>query len=246
MSLQSCLTLDSMDCNPPDFSVHGILQARILEWGAISFSRGSSPTRDQTWVSHIVGRRFTVWSYLEFSPWSFIPEPLEDAKSRNELEGFFLVHIFWSSLTPILGLMFSYAKQTCILAEFPWHRVMWEWDGGKLYDFERKLAFVKALFGVCHNCTCISCSVLQRNFLLRVKMFQLKLFSTRGKCLRAQPLLAQEHCFIHGDWNSNFLWEAFAIETNFDFRSKCFDFKGGIQESQLLLIAPRPFIVVLL
>ena len=34
MSLQSCLTLDSMNCNPPDFSVHGILQARILEWVA--------------------------------------------------------------------------------------------------------------------------------------------------------------------------------------------------------------------
>ena len=159
---------------------------------------------------------------------------------------FFLFTFFDPPLTPILGLMFSYAKQTCILAEFPWHWVMWEWDGGKLYDFERKLAFVKALFGVCHNCTCISWSVLQRNFLLRVKMFQLKLFSTRGKCLRAQPLLAQEHCFICGDWNSNFLWEAFAIETDFDFRSKCFDFKGGIQELQLLLIAPQPFIVVLL
>ena len=42
-SLQSCLTLCyPMDCSPPGFSVHGILQARILEWVAISFSRGSS------------------------------------------------------------------------------------------------------------------------------------------------------------------------------------------------------------
>ena len=40
---QSCLTLcDPVDCSPPDSSVHGILQARILEWVAISFSRGSS------------------------------------------------------------------------------------------------------------------------------------------------------------------------------------------------------------
>ena len=40
---QSCLTLcDPMDCSPPGSSVHGILQARILEWAAISFSRGSS------------------------------------------------------------------------------------------------------------------------------------------------------------------------------------------------------------
>ena len=46
---QSCLTLcDPMDCNLPGSSVHGILQARILEWVAISFSRGSSQPRDQT------------------------------------------------------------------------------------------------------------------------------------------------------------------------------------------------------
>ena len=44
---QSCLTFcDLMDCSPPDSSVRGILQARILEWVAISFSRGSSQPRD--------------------------------------------------------------------------------------------------------------------------------------------------------------------------------------------------------
>ena len=49
---KSCLTLfDPMDCSSPGFSVHGIFQARILEWVAISFSRGSSQPRDQTaWV----------------------------------------------------------------------------------------------------------------------------------------------------------------------------------------------------
>ena len=57
---QSCPTLcDPMDCRLPGSSVHGIFQARILEWVAISFSRGSSWPRDQTWVSHIVGRHFT-------------------------------------------------------------------------------------------------------------------------------------------------------------------------------------------
>ena len=46
---QLCLILsDPLDCSPPDSSVHGILQARILEWVAISFSRGSSQSRDQT------------------------------------------------------------------------------------------------------------------------------------------------------------------------------------------------------
>ena len=45
---------------PTRLSVHGILQARILEWVAISFSRGSSQPKDRTWVSHIAGRLFTV------------------------------------------------------------------------------------------------------------------------------------------------------------------------------------------
>ena len=46
-------------------SVHGIFQARVLEWVAISFSRGSSWPRDQTRASHIAGRRFTVWASRE-------------------------------------------------------------------------------------------------------------------------------------------------------------------------------------
>ena len=53
---------DPMDCSLPGSSVHGIFQARILEWVAISFSRRSSRPRDWTRVSHIVGRRFTVWA----------------------------------------------------------------------------------------------------------------------------------------------------------------------------------------
>ena len=52
---QSCLTL----CNPMDYTVHGILQARILEWVAFPFSRGSSQPRVQTQVSHLGGGFFT-------------------------------------------------------------------------------------------------------------------------------------------------------------------------------------------
>ena len=56
---QSCPTLcDPMDHSLPGSSVHGIFQARILEWVAISFSRGSSQSRDRTQVSRIVGRCF--------------------------------------------------------------------------------------------------------------------------------------------------------------------------------------------
>ena len=50
-----------MDCSLPGSSVLGILQARILEWVNIPFSRGSSSPRDQTWVSRITGRFFTIW-----------------------------------------------------------------------------------------------------------------------------------------------------------------------------------------
>ena len=49
-----------MNCSPPGSSVHGILQARILEWGAVPFSRGSSQPRDQTQVSHTADRFFII------------------------------------------------------------------------------------------------------------------------------------------------------------------------------------------
>ena len=63
---QSCPTLcNPMDCSLPLSSIHGIFQARVLEWVAISFSRGPSQLRDRTWVSHIVGRRFTIWATRE-------------------------------------------------------------------------------------------------------------------------------------------------------------------------------------
>ena len=57
----SCPTLcDPMGCSPPGFSIHGILQARILQWVAIPFSRGTSQPRDRTLVSCLAGRFFTI------------------------------------------------------------------------------------------------------------------------------------------------------------------------------------------
>ena len=66
---------DPMNCSLPGSSVHGIFQARssvhgifqarVLEWVAIAFSRGSPQPRDQTRVSRIVGRRFTIWATRE-------------------------------------------------------------------------------------------------------------------------------------------------------------------------------------
>ena len=63
---QLCPTFcNPTDCNPPGSSVHGILQARIPEWVAVPFSRGSSWPWDQTLVSYIAGRFFTVWAIRE-------------------------------------------------------------------------------------------------------------------------------------------------------------------------------------
>ena len=58
--VQLCLTL----CDPMEYTVHGILQARILEWVAFLFSRVSSQPRDRTQVSHIAGGPFTSWATL--------------------------------------------------------------------------------------------------------------------------------------------------------------------------------------
>ena len=58
---QSCLTL----CDPMGYTIYGILQARILEWVAFPFSRGSSQPRDRTQISCIAGRLFTIWDTRE-------------------------------------------------------------------------------------------------------------------------------------------------------------------------------------
>ena len=60
--IQSCPTHETPWTAGPGSSVHGILQARILEWMAVPFSRGPSPPRDQTRVSCTAGRPFTAWA----------------------------------------------------------------------------------------------------------------------------------------------------------------------------------------
>ena len=87
---QSCPTL----CGPMDYTVHGILQARILEWVAFPFSRGSPQPRDWTQVSHIVGGFFTSWAAREandrdiaytFSAWIVTLFPEQQGRSREQL-----------------------------------------------------------------------------------------------------------------------------------------------------------------
>ena len=87
---QSCLTLcDPVDCSPPGSSVHGILQARVLEWVAIFFSRGYSQARDQTQLSHTAGRLFNHWATREAlamqkNNYIFIPCP-EDPRWASKM-----------------------------------------------------------------------------------------------------------------------------------------------------------------
>ena len=63
---QMCPTFcEPMDCSLTGSSVHGIFQARVLEWIAISFSRGPSRPRNRTGVSRIAAGRFTIWKRIK-------------------------------------------------------------------------------------------------------------------------------------------------------------------------------------
>ena len=78
-----------MDCSQPGSSVHGIFQARILEWVAIFFSRGSSQRRDQTHISYITGGFFTVWATREAQEyWNGLPCPpsRESSQPRDPIQ----------------------------------------------------------------------------------------------------------------------------------------------------------------
>ena len=83
---QLCPTLcDPVDCSPPGF-VYGILQARILEWVSIPFSRGSSRPRDQTQFSCIAGRDFNLWVTREaWSPGEGNGNPLQYSCQGNPM-----------------------------------------------------------------------------------------------------------------------------------------------------------------
>ena len=97
-----CPTLcDPVDCSPPGSSVHGILQARILEWVAISFSRGSSQPRDRIQVSHIAGRHFNLWATRE----AHSPEVTD-----------LLLRSLWQKVNPML----SWRAEPCLRLGSSW------------------------------------------------------------------------------------------------------------------------------
>ena len=96
-------------CGPLGFSVHGILQARILEWVAISFSRGSSGPRDRILVSCIAGRFFTVWATRE--AWCHYLWTNNEGTSWDDAQDFFQlgnqsIHIYLAMICARNFIMF--------------------------------------------------------------------------------------------------------------------------------------------
>ena len=93
-----CLTL----CHPVDYTDHGILQARILEWVAFPFSRGSSQTRDWTQVSLTAGGFFTSWAMREAQ---------------------------MSNMTCLVGkLPFAATRSCCACWGYLWGPLVWNWN----------------------------------------------------------------------------------------------------------------------
>ena len=120
-----------MDCSLPGSSIRGILQAGILEWFAISFSRRSSQSRDWTWVSRIVGRRFTIWATKEvrMSDSSWVTTQLRLSGYRTVIITYdtVIVQFFCVFLPPLLNLFcVCYILIVCPLScpslhkMFPW------------------------------------------------------------------------------------------------------------------------------
>ena len=98
--LQLCLTLcNPMGCSPTGSSVHGILQARILEWVAISSSMGSSQPRDQTLISYVscIGR-WVLYHQATGKAWKPPYSPFNVAVNLKLLKN----NIFWKKRKPLI------------------------------------------------------------------------------------------------------------------------------------------------
>ena len=128
---QSCPTLcDPMDYSLPGFSAHGIIQARILAWVAIPFSRVSSWPRDRTQLSCIVGRFFIIRTireaqydiklvgYLEICKMSIGPENWSASYTWKLLNKKLR---FWSSVTYSLSqLQYKLGEKPSLVMNFPY------------------------------------------------------------------------------------------------------------------------------
>ena len=155
---QSCLTLcDPMDCILSGFSIHGIFQARVLEWVAISFSRGSSPPRDLTPVSHTVDRGFTIWATREVLLWTFISilwntiwlckginymhilqhrrtsKTYANERSQIQMTKYCMISLVWMSRNGMSG--YRIESQSTLVFSWIWRQELTaDWHEKHLYD----------------------------------------------------------------------------------------------------------------
>ena len=117
----SCPTLcDHMDCSLPQSSVHGIFQARVLEWVAFSFSRGASEPRDWTQVSHTAGRFYSRTLY-KWNPTESILRAWHLSLSPNISVIFlFVVDINSFSFFLLLSCILLYESTTNFISVIFW------------------------------------------------------------------------------------------------------------------------------
>ena len=142
-------------CGLPGSSIHGIFQARVLEWVAISFPRGSSWLRDRTQVSRIVGRLFTVWATREVIKTvsrKHTKRALDTAVPRC-VYSFYLCSVFKKSFLSVLfSLLYSSVgilPWFCVFVSFAFN---WFYFGVLLFVW---LFFCFLCFCFCFLCVCV-------------------------------------------------------------------------------------------
>ena len=156
---------DPMDCSLPRSSIHGIFQARVLEWGAIAFSIGSSQPRDRTWVSHIVDRYFTIWATREV--WVHYLSDFSKTVYLSHLQGL-LKHrglIVTSGISDSVGVtgrhhnsLPSWYSCSCVpwSVNWPYWLASKEWNMGKEMEYH----FCNAVLKNAVDSITLSCSLL--------------------------------------------------------------------------------------
>ena len=163
---QLCPTIcDPMDYSLPGFSVQGILQARILEWVAISISRGSSWSKNQTWVSCITSTGFALfsqlvlWCHIHKNTIKSLPRPM----SRSFLR--FLLGVLWFQ---ILQVFYQFKVNFC-----EWYEIGVHFNSSHVtiqfsqHCLLKRLSFPHCVFlvlcQILDGCTCVG-SVLGSQF----------------------------------------------------------------------------------
>ena len=147
-------SFDPIDYSLPGSSAHGILQARILEWVAIPFSRGISSTRDRTWVSRIASRFFNKWG--QHIPWEQLSLPHLDLLLFSDTDchhGILLCVFIVSSLKKVFQGCFSLLLNRPLLNEFMVTGLVGEEDVGKRYRVWDQHVHTAIFKTCCRHCT---------------------------------------------------------------------------------------------